>query len=311
MADPLFITTGVLGFMSFGIEVAQSLYKYYTAVKSQPSNIQHTLLKLQQLEALLEQLRSHIEERQSRPEGVELVKTIKPFHPGTGLWLVRGASFLNWLHHPKSFLWLKGFAGCGKSVLSTTVIEHTLRRRGFDRNSRVGVSFFFLTFNDDTKQSTSALLRALILQLSAQLGSTPTALQRLFQNYRSGAPPDPSLVECIHQILRMFEDVYIIIDALDESPRDSHRGDMLETLTEMRAWLDCSLHLLVTSRDEPDIKDELQAASEDMVHLKNDDIDKDIALFVTEHLERNRRLRKWMPYFAEIETVLVQKAGVV
>ncbi|KXH65986.1 hypothetical protein CSAL01_02126 [Colletotrichum salicis] len=221
MADPLSITTGVLGFMSFGIEVAQSLYKYYTAVKSQPSNIQHTLLKLQQLEALLEQLRSHIEERQSRPGGVELVKTIKPF------------------------------------------VEEC----------------------EDCTQE---------LKEEAD---------------KSGAPPDPSLLECLHQIFRMFEDVYIIIDALDESPRDYHRGDMLETLSEMRAWLDCSLHLLVTSRDEPDIKDELQTASEDMVHLKNDDIDKDIALFVTEHLERNRRLRKWMPYFAETESVLVQKAG--
>ncbi|OHE94398.1 hypothetical protein CORC01_10326 [Colletotrichum orchidophilum] len=232
----------------------------------------------------------------------------KKKHPGTGLWLVRGTRFAEWLHQPKSFLWLNGFAGCGKSVLCTTVIEHTLRRRGFDRKSKVGVAFFFFTFNDNTKQNTSALLCALVLQLSAQLGSTPPALERLYENCRYRTPSDSSLLECLRQILLMFQDVYIILDALDESPRDTHRGEMLAALADIRAWSDCCLHLLVTSRDEPDIRDELQAPPEDAIPLKNDEINQDIAVFVSQHLQSNRRLWKWKQYYAEIESVLVQKA---
>ncbi|KAF6809191.1 hypothetical protein CSOJ01_07069 [Colletotrichum sojae] len=51
---------------------------------------------------------------------------------GTGLWLVQSPKFKTWLDRPGSFLWLRGFAGCGKSVLCSTAIQHTLRRRGFD-----------------------------------------------------------------------------------------------------------------------------------------------------------------------------------
>ena len=41
-------------------------------------------------------------------------------HPRTGLWFVKGSSFSTWLVKDKSFLWLNGFAGCGKSVLCST-----------------------------------------------------------------------------------------------------------------------------------------------------------------------------------------------
>lgn len=47
-------------------------------------------------------------------------------HPGTGQWLVQGASFTTWLHQDNSFLWLYGFAGCGKSVLCSTSTLFTI-----------------------------------------------------------------------------------------------------------------------------------------------------------------------------------------
>src|SRR2546423_9594991 len=46
-------------------------------------------------------------------------------HPGTGTWFVKGSIFTTWLTQDNSFLWLNGFAGCGKSVLCSTAIQHT------------------------------------------------------------------------------------------------------------------------------------------------------------------------------------------
>ena len=43
-------------------------------------------------------------------------------HPGTGTWLVKSPIFTTWLARDNSFLWLNGFAGCGKSVLCSTAI---------------------------------------------------------------------------------------------------------------------------------------------------------------------------------------------
>ncbi|KAJ2988860.1 hypothetical protein NUW58_g3758 [Xylaria curta] len=231
-------------------------------------------------------------------------------HTGTGLWFVNGSSFSGWLEKPDSFLWVNGFAGCGKSVLCSTAIQYTLRHRR--SNVRIGIAFFFFTFNDSAKQSLSGMLRALILQLSGQINNNGGLLS-LHESYRSTMPPDQALVGCLRQLLREFDDVYIIVDALDESPRDRCRKDVLRALVDLRKWSEPSLHLLVTSRDEPDIRDvlleELGAFPHDIISMKNDAVNGDIRSFVSGSLKSDRRLRKWEKYHDQIEKALTERAN--
>lgn len=70
-------------------------------------------------------------------------------HPGTGIWFVKGPIFTTWLTQDNSFLWLSGFAGCGKSVLCSTAIQYTFRHN--QSNPGVGIAFFYFTFNDESK----------------------------------------------------------------------------------------------------------------------------------------------------------------
>ena len=237
-------------------------------------------------------------------------EAVKKKHPGTGIWFVKGSSFSAWLAKPKSFLWLKGFAGCGKSVLCSTAIQYALRHRR--SNPRIGIAFFFFTFSDDSKQDASAMLRALVLQLSSQLNDNYRILSQLHDSYRIATPPDYALADCLHQLVRAFEHVYIILDALDESPQNKHRRDMLQALVDIWAWSEPCLHLLVTSRDENDIRDvlrdEVYTSPDEIVSMKNDSVDSDIAAFVSKHLRDNRRLRKWEDCYERIETVLTERA---
>lgn len=82
-------------------------------------------------------------------------------HPGTGMWLVKSPQFSRWLMEENSIMWLNGFAGSGKSVLCSTAIQFALRHRRSDPN--VGIAFFYFTFNDESKQDVSAMLRALLV----------------------------------------------------------------------------------------------------------------------------------------------------
>ena len=228
-------------------------------------------------------------------------------HSGTGTWLVRSPIFTNWLTRGNSFLWLNGFAGCGKSVLCSTAIQYTFRQKRSDH--RTAIAFFYFTFNDGAKQSESAMLQALILQLSGQSSKSRTDLIRLRESHATGVPPAIVLLAYLQQLIQShFGQVYILLDALDESPLYGQRDNVLKAIQTMRNWLLPGLHLLVTSRDEPDIRDSLIPAGDEEVIMKNDEINRDINNFITEHLNTDSKLRKLHEYHDQIQQVLAERA---
>lgn len=235
----------------------------------------------------------------------------KKRYDGTGLWLVESSSFSAWLNKHKSFMWLKGFAGCGKSVLCSLAIQYTFAHRR--SNPRIGIAFFFFTFNDGAKQDSSAMLRALVLQLSGQLNNNHGLLSRLHDDCPNAMPPDQGLMGCLHQLILAFDDVYIILDALDESPQDKYRRDVLQALVDLRAWSEPGLHLLVTSREEPDIcdvlVDELGAFRDETISMMNESVDSDIASFISGSLKKDRQLRRLGKYHDHIEKSLIVRAN--
>ncbi|KAF0315082.1 ankyrin repeat protein [Colletotrichum asianum] len=228
--------------------------------------------------------------------------------PGTGAWLINGQPFNTWLKKENSFLWLYGFAGCGKSILCSTAIETILEHQKSSQD--IGVAFFFFAFDDTGKQDASALLRALILQLSGKQSSISpfSHLSNLYESCRNSTPRDKALLDCLHQLSRSFKHTYIIVDALDESPRDKHRQNVLDILTTIRGWVEPSVHLLVTSRDEVDIRDTLDPSPDEFIAVRNEASDKDIALYITQSLRNRPQLRKWKGFHGRIETTLTTQA---
>jgi ankyrin repeat domain-containing protein 50 len=227
-------------------------------------------------------------------------------HPGTGMWFVKGPIFASWLTQDNSFLWLNGFAGCGKSVLCSTTIQSTFRHKRSDPG--VGIAFFYFTFNDKSKQDQSAMLRALLLQLSGQLSDSQTDLAGLRDSYHTGIPPAVVLIAHLQRLILKFKQAYILLDALDESPRYGQRDQVLNAIQTMRKWLLPGLHLLVTSRDEPDIREYLSPAGDEEVVMKNAKINRDISDFISGRLNIDPQLRKWRAHHDRIQQVLADRA---
>jgi hypothetical protein len=222
------------------------------------------------------------------------------------MWFVKGPIFATWLTQDSSFLWLSGFAGCGKSVLCSTAIQYTFRHKQSDRG--VGIAFFYFTFNDESKQDESAMLRDLLLQLSGQLCDSQTDLARLRDSYHTGIPPAIVLIAHLRHLIQKFDQVYILLDALDESPRYGQRDQVLNAIETMRKWLLPGLHLLVTSRDEPDIRESLSPMGDEEVIMKNAEINRDISDFISRQLNIDPKLRKWRAHHDRIQQVLAERA---
>ena len=223
----------------------------------------------------------------------------------------------------------------GKSVLCSTAIHFALHRSRSDPET--GVAFFYFTFNDKSKQDESAMVRALILQLSEQAQDDNDNLYELRNSCGTGVPPFPVLIAYLRRLIKTFSHVYIILDALDESPRDVSREQVLEALKTMRNWgLQC-LHLLVTSRDERDIQESFNLSPAHQVIMQNTGIDKDIIRdfisgrldplspahrvimqnrgidkdirdFISGRLDTDRRLKNLLPYRERVQESLAARA---
>ncbi len=104
-----------------------------------------------------------------------------------------------------SFPWTNGRPGCGKVVLSSTIIQRTLRHR---RSSpRVGIAFRYFTSSDPSKQNVSGLLRAPLLQLSNQLDDGNAALTHLGNTFTDSESPVPALESTLKTVVAKSQDV--------------------------------------------------------------------------------------------------------
>ncbi|KAL5002549.1 hypothetical protein BDV10DRAFT_191363 [Aspergillus recurvatus] len=227
-------------------------------------------------------------------------------HTGTGLWFIEGHGFKTWLVERNSLLWINGFAGCGKSVLCSTAIQATLLET--QRRQDVGIAFFYFSFRDESKTTASGMLRALLLQLSAQLKDKETDLQQLHAAYKPGTPPVEALLNSLQNTISRFHDAYILLDALDESPRDRQREGVLKVIQAMRQWHLPGFHILVTSRDQLDIRQSLKPAYHQEIMMRNNETAKDIANFVSYQLSHDSKFQKWKARHAEIQDNLTKKS---
>jgi hypothetical protein len=137
----------------------------------------------------------------------------KQRHQGTGTWLLDSPAFQEWQSGSRQHLWLYGWAGCGKTVLATTVLDHLL-----SSDIHTTLSFFF-DFNDPGKQRLEDLLRSLAVQLYRSENKATRSLDDLFASHNTGGkqPDTTALSACINTMIGAIGKAYIVIDALDES----------------------------------------------------------------------------------------------
>ena len=191
-------------------------------------------------------------------------------------------------------------------MLCSTTINFALKHRRSDLE--IGIAFFYFAFNDKSKQDESAMLRALLLQLSDQVQNNNADLTRLHNSYTTSVPSSPVLIAYLQRVIQRFRHVYIILDALDESPRSLSREHVLDALETIRNWgLQC-LHLLVTSRDERDIRESFNLSPAYQVKMQNSGIDKDIRDFISGRLDTDRRLKNALPYRERVQESLATRA---
>jgi Cdc6-like AAA superfamily ATPase len=202
-------------------------------------------------------------------------------------------------------MWLHGIPGAGKTILASFVIEQLQDLSKISFLPR-GWCFYYC-YHARNHDETTHFLRWVISQLSRQGSEISTASKALYQQGRD--PDVSSLLMALEASLSMFESVFIVVDAVDES---SNRENILETLRKLSSDSRFQkIQLLVTSRDEIDIRREFDDLSVSM-SMSNPYVDDDIGIYVHVSLyskSKNSKFRNWPHDLRhEVEGALVKGA---
>lgn len=117
----------------------------------------------------------------------------------------------------------------------------------------------------------------------------------------------------LKSVLKLLGQTFLVIDALDECPigdKDKSRTKVLTLLTEISGWALPNIHVLVTSRKEPDIDMALAPlVNLSSISIQTIKVQLDIHRYIKSQLDNDLELKKWSSSIKEeIENTLIEKA---
>ena len=149
------------------------------------------------------------------------------------------------------------------SLISSTIIEDI---KSLCEAGQASMALFYFDFRNANKQLLRDLLTSLLTQLSARSTARCDILSKLYSDHDNGKnqPRGSVLEKCLRIILSLPDQrpIYLIVDALDESPITSGipspRESVLQLLKELVDLRLPNLHICATSRPEIDIRNAIE-----------------------------------------------------
>ncbi|KAH9209028.1 hypothetical protein DL95DRAFT_32175 [Leptodontidium sp. 2 PMI_412] len=211
------------------------------------------------------------------------------YEQGTGSWMLRSPHWTDWLAASIRCLWVHGIPGAGKTILASWLIKQVQDHcKQSSKMQAPCTSAYYYCYFGHSQDEAMPFLRWVIAQLSRQAEVVSTLVHDLFR--RGGEPSIQELLDSLAQLLQSFGNVYIVIDAVDESnPRDNLLEVIHTLVTDPRF---SHLQILVTSREYIEIERVMEKISIS-VPMSNSLVEQDIRIYVRSILQSNRKFQPW------------------
>ncbi|KAL8946283.1 MAG: hypothetical protein Q9222_007299 [Ikaeria aurantiellina] len=223
---------------------------------------------------------------------------------GTGDWLFQSAEFNEWASGKSKTLWCTGIPGAGKSVLAALIQDHLQRK--FKTDPQVRVVGIYLDIRKEETYTSENILAGIWSQLvqdQDSLRETAMALYRHHQERRT-RPSEREIISIIKEELHMYDQTYIILDALDEAS-ETRRSTLCSQLTDSTL----PVSLLMTSRHITVAKLNTTVTSQ----LETRASDEDLRKYIRRQISTNETLHGFVATTARLENSIlsgvVSKAG--
>ena len=221
--------------------------------------------------------------------------------PGTGTWILQSDLFEQWHRGNLQTLLCYGIPGAGKTILASSIIDYLLSEHA--PGSGVGIAYLYCDHKDKKSQSFQDLFTSVLKQL---IRFAPEQFLEMY-GLHSSRNHDRSLsldrVQFLSQeVIGLFDRVYIVIDALDESEEvDGTRTDLMSCLAELQA-ASGGLHILITSRPKQVVFDYFPGAG----LLEISALDSDVQTYINERIKTERRLQRYLKQLPDLKAKILQ-----
>jgi len=163
------------------------------------------------------------------------------------------------------------------------------------------LAYFYFDFRDTAKQDAHSLLSSILVQFSNESDRFTEILSDLYSTHGDGfrQPSLEALTQRMKKMLRLPGQgaLYVIIDALDESPNTSglmsHRAEVLGLVQELVELGLPHFHICVTSRPEVDIRDALEPLTKHVSLHDQAGQKQDIVDYVNSVVHTHPKMRQW------------------
>lgn len=199
----------------------------------------------------------------------------------SGEWLLQKPLYRNWLtNSSSSILWLHGIPGCGKTKITSMVIDELC--------GITNLAYFYCS-RDPQKPELSSyeeVLASLVRQLactsssSALLEPVRNRIEAYEQQYFDLDLPSWSSEESIATLIELtdfYQSFAFVLDGLDEVSQ-SDCDDLLDALSQIVRQSGCLVKVFISSRDNVCVDSRIEEAED--LRIFNDDNAVDIERFV-------------------------------
>lgn len=195
----------------------------------------------------------------------------------TGQWLLDNLVFQGWrTSNESSSLCCYGIPGCGKTVLTSKVVDTLLSTLGVNGEA---VVYFYCDYADHRTLDTCTIFGTILLQL-LRAKPIPEPLMAMIRNgYEDGlrTPETKDLIAMICAAVELFPQSFIIIDGLDECKKNVWQ-DILVLIKDLIQKRTPCVKIFVSCREEDQIMQGLSQYSQ--IQISTEVVSSDISAFI-------------------------------
>ena len=134
-------------------------------------------------------------------------------------------------------------------------------------------------------------------------------LQQAYEKLSQNVPRSDELEKILMTSVNNYTEVFLLVDALDESPENDEVQQNVLIFLERLARNASTLKIFATSRKARDIGDSMGSLGASPVPIATRSVDADIRRYVSMELSRDKKLSNWeQATKALIEDTFAQKA---